>query len=100
MIPSAPTQQKIDAAIANYPHPESALLAVLHLIQQERGYLTLEDQEWAAGKLSLPIAHVAGVVSFYTMFRTKPPGRHHIQVCRTLSCRIRGAADIVPGKSR
>jgi NADH-quinone oxidoreductase E subunit len=95
MIPSKETQAKIDAAIEEYTHARSALLAVLHLIQQERGYIATEDELWVAGRLQLPPAEVAGVVSFYTMFRTKPPGRHHIQVCRTLSCQIRGCREIL-----
>jgi NADH-quinone oxidoreductase E subunit len=87
--------KKIDAAIAEYPHPQSALLAVLHLIQQERGYLSEDDHVWVAEKFSLPVAQVAGVVTFYTMFRRQPPGRHHLQVCKTLSCRLRGCEEIL-----
>jgi len=95
VIPSPSTQAKIDAAIQEYSRPQSALLAVLHLIQEERGYLTNGDQEWVADRMEIPVAHVAGVVTFYTMFRTKPPGRHHLQVCRTLSCQIRGCRDLL-----
>ena len=95
MIPGKETQAKIDAAIKEYSHSASALLAVLHLIQQERGYLTPEDQEWVSSRLGLPPAEVAGVVSFYTMFRSSPPGRHHLQVCRTLSCQIRGSRELL-----
>lgn len=92
---SPATLRRIDEAIAEYTHPRSALLAVLHLIQGERGYLTTEDQAWVSGKLDIPPAEVAGVVTFYTMFRTKPAGRHHLQVCRTLSCQIRGCRELV-----
>ena len=95
MIPSQATRAKIDAAIQEYSRSESALLAVLHLIQEERGYLALEDQQWVARRMELPVAHVAGVVTFYTMFRTNPPGRHHLQVCRTLSCQIRGCRELL-----
>jgi NADH-quinone oxidoreductase subunit E len=95
MIPSPQTQARIDAAIQEYPHSRSALLAVLHLIQQERGYIAREDELWTAERLKLPAAEVTGVVSFYTMFRTSPVGRHHIQVCRTLSCQIRGCRELV-----
>ena len=95
MIPSQATQLQIDAALKEYAHERSALLAVLHLIQKERGYIAVEDQAWVARRLDLPPAEVAGVVSFYTMFRTKPPGRHHIQVCRTLTCQIRGCRELV-----
>ena len=95
MIPSEDNQKRIDAAIQEYPRPRSALLAVLHLIQEERGYIAQEDQEWVARRMEMSRAEVAGVVSFYTMFRTRPPGRHHLQVCRTLSCQLRGCRDLL-----
>jgi NADH-quinone oxidoreductase E subunit len=95
MTPSAGTEERIEAAIREYPHPASALLAVLHLLQQERGHLTPEDEEYAAKKVGVPATHVAGVVSFYTMFRTRPMGRHHIQLCRTLSCQLRGSRELL-----
>jgi NADH-quinone oxidoreductase E subunit len=90
MIPGSETQARIEAAIQEYPHAPSALLAVLHLIQTERGYIAEEDMDYAAAKVGVPASHVAGVVSFYTMFRRKPVGRHHIQLCRTLTCQLRG----------
>ncbi len=95
MIPGKETEALIEAALREYPVPQSALLAVLHLIQKERGYVADEDMEYAAAKVGVPVAHVAGVVSFYTMFRRKPAGRHHIQVCRTLSCQLRGSREIL-----
>jgi NADH-quinone oxidoreductase subunit E len=95
VIPGKQTEARIEAAIREYPHPQSALLAVLHLIQGERGYIADEDVEYAAAKLGVPVAHVAGVVSFYSMFRRKPVGRHHIQLCRTLSCQLRGAREVL-----
>ena len=95
MIPGKKTEERIDAALREYPRAQSALLAVLHLIQQERGYIAEEDMEYAAARVGIPVAHVAGVVSFYTMFRRKPAGRHHIQLCRTLSCQLRGSREIL-----
>ena len=95
MIPGPATEARIDSAIREYPHAPSALLAVLHLIQAERGYIADEDMEYAAAKVGVPAAAVAGVVSFYTMFRRKPVGRHHLQVCRTLSCQLRGCRRIL-----
>jgi NADH-quinone oxidoreductase subunit E len=93
--PSPGTREKIEAAIREYPRQESALLAILHLLQQERGYVSEEDQKFASERLGIPIAHVAGVVSFYTMFRRRPMGRHHIQFCRTLSCQLRGCRELI-----
>ena len=95
MIPGKRTEELIEAALREYPVPASALLAVLHLIQNERGYIAEEDIEYAAAKVGVPVSHVAGVVSFYTLFRRKPPGRHHIQICRTLSCQLRGCREIL-----
>jgi len=95
VIPGKETEARIDAAIREYPEARSALLEVLHLIQKERGYIADEDMEYAAAKVGLPVARVAGVVSFYTMLRRKPVGRHHIQICRTLSCQLRGSREIL-----
>lgn len=95
MIPGKETEARIEAAIREYPESRSALLAVLHLIQGERGYIADEDVKYAAAKVGVPVSHVAGVVSFYTMFRRKPVGRHHIQLCRTLSCQLRGSRGIL-----
>src|SRR5439155_24908579 len=80
MIPSRETQEKIDAAVREYPHARSALLAVLHLIQSERGYIAPEDQAWAATRMGLPPAEVAGDVPFFTLFRNQPPRRPPPQV--------------------
>lgn len=95
MIPGKETEARIDAAIREHPRAQSALLEVLHLIQEERGYIADEDMEYAAARVGVPPAHVAGVVSFYTMLRRKPAGRHHIQICRTLSCQLRGSREIL-----
>jgi len=89
------TLRRIDAAIARYPQKQSALLPALWLAQQEQGFCSLEAQTQIAGKLGVSQSFVAGVVSFYTMFHTKPVGRHVIDVCTTVSCWLRGADDLV-----
>jgi NADH-quinone oxidoreductase subunit E len=85
----------IDELIALYPDPRSALIPMLHRIQRKEGWLSPESMEWAAEKLGLSPASVEGVTSFYSMFYRKPMGRRVIQVCRTLSCELRGASDIL-----
>lgn len=70
------------------------MLPVLNLAQQEFGYLGEEAIAYVAKLMEQPPARVHGVVSFYTMLNTRPIGRHHIQVCRTLSCALRGAEKI------
>jgi NADH-quinone oxidoreductase E subunit len=83
--------KKFEATVARYPRKEAALLPVLGLAQQEFGHLGQEAIAYVAQLMGQSPARVYGVVSFYTMLNTKPVGRHHIQVCRTLPCALRGA---------
>ena len=82
---------KFQAIIARYPKKEAAMLPVLYLAQAEFGHLGPQAIDYVAKLMDQPPARVHGVVSFYTMFNTKPIGRHHIQICRTLSCALAGA---------
>jgi NADH-quinone oxidoreductase E subunit len=83
--------KKFEETVARYPRKEAALLPVLCLAQQQFGHLGQEAIEYVAQLMGQSPARVYGVVSFYTMLNTKPIGRHHIQVCRTLPCALRGA---------
>ena len=84
------TLQKIEEVIPHYPVKRSATLPLLHLIQEDAGYISPEAIEWVAAKLELQPINVYEVVTFYPMFRQKPIGRRHIKVCRTLSCALMG----------
>ena len=84
------TFRQIDAVILHYPVKRSAVLPLLHLIQEDAGYISQEAIEWVATKLELQPINVYEVVTFYPMFRQKPIGRRHIKVCRTLSCALMG----------
>ena len=84
------TLSRIDEVIPHYPTKRSATLPLLHLIQEEVGYISNEAIEWVAAKLELQPINVYEVVTFYPMFRQKPIGRRHIKVCRTLSCALMG----------
>ena len=84
------TLQRIDEVIPHYPVKRSATLPLLHLIQEDVGYIPPEAMEWVAAKLELEPINVYEVVTFYPMFRQKPIGRRHIKVCRTLSCALMG----------
>jgi NADH-quinone oxidoreductase subunit E len=92
---SAASLQEIDRLIALYPDRRSALLPALWVAQKEQGFVGVKPMEEIAGRIGVTPAYVAGVVSFYTMYQTKPVGRHLIQVCTTLSCYLRGADRIV-----
>jgi len=84
------TLRQIDEVIPHYPVKRSATLPLLHLIQEDVGYIWAEAIEWVAAKLELQPINVYEVVTFYPMFRQKPIGRRHIKVCRTLSCALLG----------
>ncbi len=85
------TDRRIDALLGRYPTKGSALLPALYVVQEDMGHVSGESMEYVAGKIGVSPAFVAGVVSFYTMFHRAPVGRHHIQICRTLPCALRGA---------
>jgi len=91
---SPDTLKKFEETVNRYPKKEAAMLPVLYLAQQEFGHLGEEAIAYVAKILQQPPARVHGVVSFYTMLNMKPVGRHHIQVCRTLPCALRGAEKI------
>jgi|UniRef100_UPI00404A707A NADH-quinone oxidoreductase subunit E len=84
------TMQQIEEVITHYPQKRSATLPLLHLIQEDIGYLPPETTEWVAAKLEIQPINVYEVITFYPMFRQKPIGRRHIRVCRTLSCALTG----------
>jgi len=82
----------VDELRSRYPTEEALLLPALHLAQDAAGgWLSEETVAAVAELLSLPVAKVAGVVSFYDMFHDRPVGRHRIRLCTNLSCQLRGA---------
>jgi NADH:ubiquinone oxidoreductase subunit E len=73
------------------PQPESRLIAVLHKVQEEFGYLGGPQLDAVAQLLQVPAAKVAGVASFYHFFRLKPRGKFMINVCLGTACYVKGA---------
>ena len=88
------TLAAIDRVITHYPQKRSATLPLLHLVQEEQGYISDEAVRWIAEKLELQPINVLEVVTFYPMFRQQPAGRRHVKVCRTLSCALDGGQRI------
>jgi NADH-quinone oxidoreductase E subunit len=91
---SPETLKRFEETVSRYPKKEAAMLPVLYLAQQEFGHLSADAIEYVAKLMDQSPARVHGVVSFYTMYNMKPIGRHHIQVCRTLPCALRGAEHV------
>lgn len=91
----ASLRPRLDELVARYPVRGAALLPVLWEVQTARGWLTPGSIREIAGYLQVPQAQVEGVVTFYTMFRDRPTGREVVMVCKTLSCRLRGAQEVI-----
>jgi NADH-quinone oxidoreductase subunit E len=89
--PSPAALARIEEAIGRYPEKPAALLPVLHIVQDETGFVPPEAELWVADRLGLEPVRVREVLAFYTMFRTAPGGRHTIRVCRNLGCHLAGA---------
>jgi NADH-quinone oxidoreductase subunit E len=87
-------REKIDEIVSKSETKQSALIPVLHEVQNKYGWLSLESMKEVAEILDIPPASVQNVATFYTMFFIKPIGRHVIWLCRTLSCALRGAEHI------
>ncbi|CEK11982.1 NADH-quinone oxidoreductase subunit NuoE [Legionella hackeliae] len=87
----------IDHWIAKYPVTErqSAVMSVLRIVQEEHGYLTPELMDAVADYLNMPAIAVYEVSTFYTMYEHKPIGRHLINVCTNISCKLCGSSKIV-----
>lgn len=88
-------ERRVDALVAKYPQPKAAVLPVLWEVQKAKGWVPLEAEDWVANRLGVSAAHVHGCVTFYTMYKQQPSGRHHVQVCTTLSCMLRGSDELM-----
>ena len=86
-------QAKFDRNVTQYPPDQrkSAILYALYLAQQQLGYLTAAAMRHVAEQIRCTPAEVEDVVSYYTMFYTRPVGKYVLNVCRTLSCALLGA---------
>jgi len=90
---TAENRTRFDEIITRYPADQrrSAVLPALYLVQHQQGYITANAMRYVATLLGITAADVEDVVSYYTMFFTKPVGTFVLSVCRTLSCALNGA---------
>lgn len=88
------TRAQLLEIVARYPVPRSALNPMLHLVQSEEGYVSPEGIELCAEIVGLAPAEVAAVATFYTMYKRRPVGEHHIGVCVNPQCGILGGEAI------
>jgi NADH-quinone oxidoreductase subunit E len=94
---SAEVRAEIDHWVAKFPpdRRRSAVIAALHAVQHQHGYLTQDGMDAVAAYLGLPPIQVYEVASFYSMFETQPVGRHHISVCTNISCMLCGGEELL-----
>lgn len=88
-------EAEMDAHLAKYPVKRSAILPLMFIVQRERGgYLDPPGVAYLADRLGVRITDIWEVATFYSMINTEPVGKYHIQICKTLSCKILGAGRI------
>ena len=100
--PFTPEQQRrfdeaFQRAVAKYPaeRRKAALLPALHLVQDELGWLPEPAKAYIGHLLDIPPVRVREVATFYTMYRLRPVGNHHIGVCNSVSCWAMGSEKII-----
>ncbi|MEJ7634571.1 NADH-quinone oxidoreductase subunit NuoE [Aeromicrobium sp.] len=84
------TVSELRELAGRYPQARSGLLPMLHLIQSTEGHVTNEGVEVCAEILGISAAEVSGVATFYTMYKRRPMGEHHVGVCTNTLCAVMG----------
>ena len=87
--------QQIEAICKEFNNEKGELINVLHKAQGLFGYLPAEVQEVIANELNVSVAHVYGVVTFYSFFTMTPKGEHPISICLGTACYVRGADKVL-----
>jgi NADH-quinone oxidoreductase subunit E len=88
-------EEKFQALLPKYPTKQAVVLPALWLAVEQNGHITFDIMNYIARRLEQPAVSVYAVVEFYTMFHTSPVGEHHIQMCRTITCTMRGYQKLV-----
>src|SRR5437764_10487063 len=91
---SPEVEAEIDRHLAKYPLKRSAILPLMFIVQRERGYLDPPGVAYLADRLGVRITDIWEVATFYSMIHIEPVGKYHLQICKTLSCKILGANKI------
>ena len=86
--------EQLERLKCRYPTTKALTLHALWMAQKQFGWVSPEAMKYIAGLLNVPVHHVYGVVTFYTMFNTTPVGTYHLQVCTNVSCMLRGAEEL------
>ena len=91
-----PIDEAIDRTLSQYKNAErSDLIPILQDIQDSIGYVHRDAVKKVSYKLNIPPSKIFGVLTFYNQFRTQPPGKYHIMVCRGTACHVKGSEKIL-----
>ncbi len=88
-------QKKFERLKQQFPSAKSLTLPLLWMLQEQYGWISEERMKFAADLLGLPVRHVFGVVTFYTMFNIRPVGQYQLQVCTNVSCMLKGSDELL-----
>jgi NADH-quinone oxidoreductase subunit E len=91
---SSENEIKFQEYVTRYPVIDSVMLPALWLVQEQEAWVSPEAMIYVADRLGKTPIQVYEVATFYTMFNLKPIGKHHIELCKTLSCMLCGSRDI------
>lgn len=86
---------RIEGEMARYPRKRGALLPALHMVQEERGWISPGTARQLAELFELRPVEVMEVISFYNMFHARPVARHQVHVCTNLPCSLRGGRTLL-----
>jgi NADH-quinone oxidoreductase subunit E len=86
--------------ISRYPRKKSALIPLLHLAQEQDGWVTDEAMEHIAELVEVTPAEVIGTCSFYEMFKLEPVGRYVVNICTNISCQLMGGEELLEHAER
>ena len=90
-----PESRQIESLLKRYPTKRAALLPVLWVLQSRIGWVPGEAVAEVARVLELSEAYVDGVLTFYTMYNLRPPGKYDLQFCTSISCHLNGADELL-----
>lgn len=88
-------QREMQDIFSRYPNKQAACIPLLHLCQEQNGWISDDITAFVAQLCELSTSHVTGVVTFYSLFNTQPVGKHEVWICHTLSCALNGSDAIL-----
>ncbi len=92
---SPKAKSQFEEIVSRYPEKRAAMLPTLYLAEGEFGYISPEVEVYVGQLLEVPPVKVREVLTFYTLFASKPRGKYHFQVCRGISCDLRGCTKVI-----